>query len=67
MFLKNFQALLIIKRRKLKEPIITFRFDKEIGIPDHLTCLLRNLYACQEATFKTRHGKRLVQNWKRVH
>jgi len=30
---------------------------KEIGIPDHLTCLLRNLYAGQEATVRTRHGK----------
>ena len=29
---------------------------KEVGIPDHLTCLLRNLYACQEATVRTRHG-----------
>ena len=29
---------------------------KEMGIPDHLTCLLRNLYAGQEATVKTRHG-----------
>ena len=29
---------------------------KEMGIPDHLTCLLRNLYASQEATVKTRHG-----------
>ena len=29
---------------------------KEIGIPDHLTCLLRNLYAGQEATVRTRHG-----------
>ena len=28
---------------------------KEMGIPDHLTCLLRNLYACQEATVKTGH------------
>ena len=28
----------------------------EIGIPDHLTCLLRNLYAGQEATVKTGHG-----------
>src|SRR5574341_200657 len=28
----------------------------EIGIPDHLTCLLRNLYAGQEATVRTRHG-----------
>ena len=27
-----------------------------MGIPDHLTCLLRNLYACQEETVKTRHG-----------
>ena len=29
---------------------------KEIGIPDHLTYLLRNLYAGQEATVRTRHG-----------
>ena len=29
---------------------------KEMGIPDHLTCLLRNLYAGQEATFRTGHG-----------
>ena len=29
---------------------------KEMGIPDHLTCLLRNLYAGQEATVKTGHG-----------
>ena len=28
-----------------------------MGIPDHLTCLLRNLYAGQEATVRTRHGK----------
>ena len=28
----------------------------EMGIPDHLTCLLRNLYAGQEATFRTGHG-----------
>ena len=27
-----------------------------MGIPDHLTCLLRNLYADQEATVRTRHG-----------
>ena len=30
---------------------------KEMGIPDHLTCLLRNLYAGQESTVKNRHGK----------
>ena len=29
---------------------------KEIGILDHLTCLLRNLYTGQEATVRTRHG-----------
>ena len=33
---------------------------KEMGIPDHLTCLLRNLYAGQEATVRTRHG---TMNW----
>ena len=30
---------------------------KEMGIPDHLTCLLRNLYAGQEAAVRTRLGK----------
>ena len=35
----------------------------EMGIPDHLTCLLRNLYAGQEATVRTGHGTNgLVQN-----
>jgi len=29
---------------------------KEMGIPDHLTCLLKNLYAGQEATVRTAHG-----------
>ena len=29
---------------------------KEMGIPDHLTCLLRNMYAGQEATVRTGHG-----------
>ena len=29
---------------------------KEMGIPDHLTCILRNLYEDQEATVRTRHG-----------
>ena len=30
---------------------------KEMGIPDHFTCLLRNLYAGQEATVRTEHGR----------
>ena len=29
---------------------------KEMGIPDHVTCLLRNLYAGQEATVRSGHG-----------
>ena len=33
---------------------------KDMGIPDHLTCLLRNLYAGQEATVRTGHG---TTNW----
>ena len=44
---------------------------KEMGIPDHLTCLLRNLYADQEATIRTGHGttdwfkigKGICQGW----
>ena len=31
------------------------KIPKEMGIPDHLTCLLRNLYADQEATVRTEH------------
>ena len=38
---------------------------KEMGIPEHLTCLLRNLYAGQEATVRTGHGTTLVPNRKR--
>ena len=36
--------------------IINWKILKEMGIPDHLTCLLRNLYAGQEATLRTGHG-----------
>ena len=35
---------------------INWKILKEMGIPDHLTCLLRNLYSGQEATVKTGHG-----------
>ena len=35
---------------------INWKILKEIGIPDHLTCLLRKLYAGQEATVRTGHG-----------
>ena len=36
---------------------------KEMGIPNHLTCLLRNLYACQEATVRTGHG---ITDWLQI-
>ena len=46
--------------RMLKPLIVwmtaNWKILKEMGIPDHLTCLLRNLYADQEATVRTRHG-----------
>ena len=44
-----------------------WRILKEMGIPDHLTCLLRNLYACQEATVRTGHGTTdWFQIWKGI-
>ena len=36
---------------------INWKILKEMGIPDHLTCLLRNFYTDQEATVRTGHGK----------
>ena len=39
----------------------------EMGIPDHLTCLLRNLYAGQEATVRTSYGTDWFQIGKGVH
>ena len=36
---------------------INWKILKEMGLSDHLTCLLKNLYAGQEATFRTGHGK----------
>ena len=35
---------------------INWKILKDMGIPDHSTCLLRNLYADQEATVRTGHG-----------
>ena len=48
------------------DPIKLWKILKEMGIPDHLTCLLRNLYAGQEAKVRTEHGTTdLVPNRKR--
>ena len=38
---------------------------KEMGIPDHLTCLLRNLYVGQEAIVRTTRNNMLAPNWER--
>ena len=53
-FIDYAKAFDCIDRNKL------WKILKEIGIPDHLTCLLRNLYAGQQAIVRTRHGK---TNW----
>ena len=44
-----------------------WKIHKEMGISDHLTCLLRNLYAGQEATVRTGHGIDLFKIGKGVH
>ena len=45
-----------------------WKIIQEVGIPDHMTCLLRNLYAGQEATVRTGHGTTgWFQIGKRVH
>ena len=40
-----------------------YKILEELGIPDHLTCLLRNLYAGQETTVRTGHG---TTDWFRI-
>ena len=40
----------------MPKPLTVWKILKEMGIPDHLTCLLRNLYAGQEGTVRTGHG-----------
>ena len=49
-FIDYAKAFDCVDRNKL------WKILKEMGIPDHLTCLLRNLYASQEATVRTGHG-----------
>ena len=43
--------------------ITNWKILKEMGIPDHLTCLLRNLYISPEATVRTGHG---IADWFKV-
>ena len=49
-FIDNAKAFGCVDHNKL------WKILKEMGIPNHLTCLLRNLYAGQEATVRTGHG-----------
>ena len=50
-YIKNFDS---VDHKKL------WKILKEMGIPDHLICLLRNVYAGQEATVRTIHG---IADW----
>ena len=49
-FIDNAKAFDCVDNNKL------WKILQEMGIPDHLICLLRNLYAGQEATVRTEHG-----------
>ena len=52
----SISALLTIPKPLTVWITTNWKILKEMGIPDHLTCLLRNLYAGQEATVRTGHG-----------
>ena len=56
-FQKNIYFSLLIMPNPLTVQITkNWKFPQDMGIPDPLTCLLRNLYAGQEATIRTGHG-----------
>ena len=56
-FIDYAKAFYCVDHNKLRKIL------KEMDIPDHLTCLLRNLYAAQEATVRTGHG---TMNWFKI-
>ena len=49
-------SLTMLKHLTVWIMVKLWKILKEMGIPDHLTCLLRNLYAGQEGTVRTGHG-----------
>ena len=56
-FQENIYSALLIMPKPLTVWItINWKILKEMGIPDHMTCLLRNLYVGQEATARIGHG-----------
>ena len=52
----SISALLTMPKPLIVDHNKLWKIMKEMGIPDHLTCLLRNLYAGEEATVRTGHG-----------
>ena len=52
----SISALLTMPKPLIVWITINWKILKEMGIPDHLTCLFRNLYAGQETTVRTGHG-----------
>ena len=59
-FRKTFTSASVTELKSFLCGSQVWKIFEEMGIPDHLTCLPRNLYAGQEATAKTRHG---TMNW----
>ena len=56
----SISALLTMAKHLTVWITINWKILKEMGIPDHMTCLLRNLYAGQEAIVRTGHG---ITDW----
>ena len=64
---RSISALLTMPKPLTVWITINWKILKDMGIPDHLTCLLRNLYAGQEATVRTGHGTTdWFQIWQKV-
>ena len=49
----------------MPKPLTVWKILKGLGIPDHLICLLRNLYAGQEAAVRTGHGTITGSKWEK--
>ena len=64
---KSISALLTMPKPLTVWITILWKILKETGIPDHLTCLLINLYAGQEATVRTGHGTNRKRSTSRLY